>query len=78
VPVVLAGLTVAGESSPPGSSSVSTRPVDSSHAQYQEAGVDGAAMLYLAPSPVRAWNIAHPERGGSQVSPRHGQGGAQA
>jgi hypothetical protein len=42
-----------------------------------EAGVAAAVLLYLAPSPPVAWNIAHPERGGAQASLRHGQGGAQ-
>jgi hypothetical protein len=32
----------------------------------------------LGASEPTAWNIAHPERGGSQASPRHRQGGAQA
>jgi hypothetical protein len=32
----------------------------------------------LGVSEPTAWNIAHPERGGSRASPRHTQGGAQA
>jgi hypothetical protein len=31
----------------------------------------------LGVSEPTAWNIAHPERGGSQAGPRHRQGGAQ-
>jgi hypothetical protein len=32
----------------------------------------------LGVSEPTAWNIAHPERGGSPASPRRRQGGAQA
>jgi hypothetical protein len=32
----------------------------------------------LGVSEPTAWNIGHPERGGSQASPGHRQGGAQA